>query len=135
MEFAKVSLFDGAEPNRTVGVRADGSLQADVTGSAVESTIAPAVSDVETTRDTLGTTSETIAAADDDRAQIVLQNLDTDGVIHALLGPGSATNDDLMIPPGGSFSFPVGMVYRGAIQAIATEADTPYVLIVYRRSE
>jgi hypothetical protein len=139
MEMLKVALFNGSEPNKTVNVTDTGSLQADVSGStvdasgsAVDSTIAPSVADVETVQEMAGTTSAEMAAADATRSQIVLQNLDGANSIHINLGEDAATTDDLRIPPGGSFSFPVGMAYQGAIQAIATDVDTKYVLVIFR---
>lgn len=134
MEMLKVALFDGAQPNNTVKVKSGGSLQADVSGSSVDATIGPATADVETTRSTLGTTSAEIADTDPDRTQILLQNLDGVNSIHVRFDGTSATIDDMRLSPGGTFSFPVGVVYTGKINAVATDVDTKYVLIVYRRN-
>lgn len=134
MEMLKVALFDGATPNNTVKVKSGGSLQADVSGSSVDATIGPATADVSTTRSTVGTSSAEIANTDTDRTQIFLQNLHATNSIHVRFDTTDATTEDLRIPPGGTFSFPVGVVYTGKIKAIATDADTRYVLVVYRRT-
>lgn len=123
----RVAVFDGKEPNNTVNVSATGALQ-------TESTVVPAATDVETTRGLLGTSSDTLAGEDALRAQVVLQNLSDAETIHVRLDDSAATLDDLQIGPGASFSFPPGMAYQGEIRGIATDVDTKYVLIVYRRS-
>ena len=136
----------GKKPNEPVTVNG-GKLSADVSGSTVDAsgstvdasgsqvdaTTSPLPAEATTTKSTVGTSSTQLADEDTTRAQIVLQNTHSTNSIFVNLG-GTATEDDLKIPPGGTFSFPPGIIYQGEINAIADDVDTNYVLIVYTKS-
>jgi hypothetical protein len=124
-DFVKAALFDGQDPNTNAQVTEAGALKTEPLNEV----------SISTTKNALTTTSTQIADVDPTRIQIQLQNLDDTNSIHIAFvpSPGDADTDDFRIGPGESYSFPPGWTYTGEIQAIATEADTPYVLLVYQR--
>ena len=89
---------------------------------------------VTTATETVGTSSVEVLAADDARLQFTLQNLSDTDFIHVRLGPNSAaaTTNDLRIDPGQMYSLPPGVAYTGAVQAIATAANTKLVVVQYK---
>ncbi len=125
-EFVRAAIFDGAKPNNPVQVTSEGRLATD---GKSEITIGAAAST--TYSNQLGTDSTQLLDEDAERYQILFQNLDDTNSIHLRFGADSATTDDYRVGPGASFSFPPGVSYRGKLQAVASAADTKYLLVSF----
>lgn len=127
-DFGAVSLFDGERPHVRTKVTDDGQLVTDASGSSVR----PIASNgVTTTKGAAGTSSTELIDVDDNRTQILIQNTSDANTIHIALGTDDADANDLAIPPGGTFTFPPGVTYTGAIQVIASDVDTNYVVLEF----
>ncbi len=123
-DMLRASIFDGQQPNNAVRVSGEGALLTEMT---------QVPGSVTTTTDMLGTTSEELLAENAQRLQFQLQNLDATKSIHILLGAGTATTGDLRIGPGQMYSLPPGVVFTGAIQAIGSDTEVDYVLVVFNK--
>jgi hypothetical protein len=119
-----VSLEDGTGEARAARVSTDNNLGAEARYGRTE---------VETETETVGTSSVEVLGADDARLQFTLQNLSDTDFVHVRLGPSTtaATTNDLRIDPGQMYSLPPGVAYTGAVQAIATAANTKLVVVRY----
>jgi hypothetical protein len=126
-EFVRAAIFDGAKPNNPVQVSNEGRLATD--GKA-EVTLGEAAATTDS-GNLLGTSSTELLAEDADRYQVLFQNLDSTNSVHLHFGDDDATTDDLRVGPGASFTFPPGIAYKGALRAIASAADTSYVLVSF----
>ena len=117
-----VSLEDGTGEARAARVTTDNNLGAEARYGRTE---------VETETETVGTSSVEVLGADDTRLQFTLQNLSDTDFVHVRLGPSTtaATTNDLRIDPGQMYSLPPGVAYTGAVQAIATAANTKLVVV------
>jgi hypothetical protein len=82
-----------------------------------------------TTATVSDTASAPLVAANNDRRQIDIQNLSGTRAVHLLFaGSGSATTSHFRLDPGARYSFPPGVGYTGAIQAIAVGGSAAVVV-------
>lgn len=84
---------------------------------------------VTTATATVDVTSAELVDANGARRQIDIQNLSGTRAVHLLFaGSGNATTSHFRLDPGARYSFPPGIGYTGAIQAIAVGGTAAVVV-------
>ncbi len=99
-------------------------------GTKGELTVRGAISGVTTNYYLVGA-SMAIAAPLQGRFQVLIQNLDPVNPLNIRLGVGPVLVTDLLVPPGGLFTFPAGVTYEGEIDGVGLVAPVQVVVIEF----
>lgn len=118
-----VALEDGSGGGYGVRVNGENNLGAETRYGR---------NDPVTTYATVGIAPATLVGFTAKRLQVTVQNLHDANALYIRLGGVPTAGQDLMLPPGATYSLPPGVAFEGSIGAVASGANTGVVVVEYK---